>query len=248
MEAATIEWKIKLGKIDMSRPSARADVEERSSVRAVQRALHLLGCFSEGRPTITLSEAARMTSLPLSTVSRLLSTLESEGFIRRIAAGGYSCGTRLMQIGLTALQSVSTYDLAEPHLQRLTQETGESAYLGIPSDDSLIIYVKQSMSPKAIRHSAWLGRTVPRAGTAIGAAMRGEVGEAGFAATRLTIEPDVTAIAAPIRGSDGSIIAAINLVGPSFRISDVDLERFGLAVVAAATAISREIGGHSRQS
>lgn len=222
--------------------SEQSDEPERSSVRAVQRALRLLECFSEGKSTLGLSEYARMAGLPVSTVFRLLLTLENAGFVQRNAAGGYSCGTRLMQIGLTALQTVSAYDVAEPHLQSLSEMTGESAYLGIPADRTQIIYVRQSMSSKAIRHSAWLGRAVPFKGTAIGAAMAGEVGQSGFVFTRRTVEPDVTAIAAPIHGRDGSIVAAINVVGPSFRISDADIDRFGSAVVGAAAAISQEIG------
>jgi DNA-binding IclR family transcriptional regulator len=227
---------------ETSRLSEPFEGTERSSVRAVQRALRLLECFSEGQPTLGLSKYARMANLPVSTAYRLLVTLETAGFVRRNAAGAYSCGTRLLQIGLTALQSVSAYDAAEPHLQRLSEMTGESAYLGIPADESQIIYVRQSMSPKAVRHSAWLGRGVPYKGTAIGAAMAGKVGERGFVVTRRTIEPDVTAIAAPIHGWDGSVIAAINVVGPSYRITDTDIDRFGTAVVDAARAISREIG------
>ena len=97
--------------------------------------------------------------------------------------------------------------------------------------------------PKAVRHShAWLGRGVPFKRTAIGAAMSGRVGARGFAVSRRTLEPDVTAIAAPIRDRGGSIVAAINVVGPSYRITDADVDRFGGAVVDAAQAISHEIG------
>ena len=219
-----------------------AEGTERSPVRAVQRALRLLECFSEGQPNLALTECARKAGLPISTAYRLLASLENSGFVRRSAGGAYSCGTRLLQIGLTALQNVSAYDVAEPHLARLSEVTGESAYLGIPADESQIIYVRQCMSPKAVRHSAWLGRGVPYKGTAIGAAMSGKVGGRGFAVSRRTMEPDVTAIAAPIRERSGSIIAAINVVGPSYRITDADIDRFGAAVVDAAQAISHEIG------
>jgi DNA-binding IclR family transcriptional regulator len=228
--------------LDESRVLGASEGSDRSSVRAVQRALDVLDCFSDGRAKVTLSEAARLTGLPVSTVSRLLATLESAGFLRR-SASGYACGTRLMQIGLNALQNLSTYEIAEPHLVGLTEITGESSYLGIPGDDGRVIYVRQSLSPKSIRHSAWLGRTVPVKGTAIGAAITGNVGKFGFVATRQTLEPDVTAIAAPVRGADGSIVAAVNLTGPTYRIEDDDVHRFGLAVVAAAMAISRDIGG-----
>jgi IclR family transcriptional regulator, acetate operon repressor len=220
----------------------QSDVPERTSVRAVHRALQLLNCFAQGRPALTLSEYARMTELPISTVSRLLTTLEAEGMVRRNPNGSYVCGTRLLQIGLTALQTLSIYDLAEPHLHRLTEVTGESAYLGISGDDKQIVYVRQSVSRKPIRHSAWLGRSVPRDGTAIGAAMAGRVGPEGFVLTRRTIEPDVTAIAAPVHGSDQSIVAAVNVVGPTYRIGDDEIASIGRAVVEAANAISLELG------
>lgn len=221
--------------------AAAFEKDERASVRAVQRALSVLDCLSDGRSKMTLSEAARLTGLPISTVSRLLATLEGAGFLRR-SAFGYACGTRLMQIGLNALKNISSYEVAEPHLLSLTEITGETCYLGIPGDDESVVYVRQSMSPKSIRHSVWLGRAVPLQGTAIGAAMRGNVNGDGYAATRQTLEPDVTAIAAPVRNAEGAIIAAINLTGPSYRISDADIIRFGRAVVGAAAAIAKDIG------
>ena len=112
-----------------------AEGTERSPVRAVQRALRLLECFSEGQPNLALTECARKAGLPVSTAYRLLASLENSGFVRRSAGGAYSCGTRLLQIGLTALQNVSAYDVAEPHLARLSEVTGKSAYLGIPADE-----------------------------------------------------------------------------------------------------------------
>jgi DNA-binding IclR family transcriptional regulator len=211
-------------------------------VRAVQRALDLLDCFSGERAKLTLSEAARLTGLPVSTVSRLLATLENAGFLRR-SAGAYACGQRLIQIGLNGLRNLPIYEVAEGHLAHLTEMTGESSYLGISGDDGRIVYVRQCLSPKSIRHAAWLGRTVPVQGTAIGAAMTGNVGTHRFAATRQTLEADVTAIAAPIYGPEGSIVAAINLTGPTYRIKDDDIHRFGLAVAAEADALSKEIGG-----
>ena len=41
----------------------------------------------------------------MSTAYRLLATLETAGFVRRNPTGAFSCGTRLLQIGLTALQN-----------------------------------------------------------------------------------------------------------------------------------------------
>ena len=147
-----------------------------------------------------------------------------------------------MQIGLHALRHISTYDVAEPHLESLTEITGECSFLGIRTEDDQVIYVRQCHSPKAIRHSPWLGRAVPIEGTAIGAAISGHINACGYAFSRHTIEPDVTAVAAPIRRPDDTILAAISVTGPSYRISDDDIERFGRAVVGAAASISHELG------
>ena len=221
--------------------ASQSDPTDRSSVRSVERALTLLGSFSLGSPVLTLSELAQIADLPVSTTSRLLTTLEASGFVRRLP-NGYACGIRLFQIGLNALQSLPVYDLAEPHLRELTKATGESAYLAIPAEPSEFVYVRQSLSPKAIKHSVWLGRAIKAGGTAIGAAIKGDVGPGDFIATRSTVEPDVTAIAAPIYSPDGSIVAGINVVGPSFRISDADIKTYGRALIKTTTAVSRELG------
>lgn len=52
----------------------------------------------------------------------------------------------------------------------------------------------------------------------------------------------VRCIAAPIRDQDRRVIAAISLSGPSFRFPDAKLDTMSRHVVAAATAISRDLG------
>jgi len=64
----------------------------------------------------------------------------------------------------------------------------------------------------------------------------------GWAATREELELGLNAIAAPIRGRDGSVIAAVSVSGPSYRLGS---DRFGAvaaAVVSAGAEISRRLG------
>lgn len=213
---------------------------ERSPVRAVQRAFDLLALMGE-RP-VTLSELARDSALPVSTVARLLGALEHAGFVRRDLEGRYGPGLRLMQLGLAALRSTDLYDLAEPHLRRLSEQTGETANLAVRGDDTNAIYLRQVVSPRSIHHAAWLGRLIDLKKTAVGAALLGEVGEKGYVARRNTLEPDVTAIAAPVFGAGGRIVAAFSITGPSFRITDRDIARFGPLVATQAALASAELG------
>ncbi len=59
---------------------------------------------------------------------------------------------------------------AQPHLDRLAERTGESAYLAV-SDGRTGTYVATAESSRAIRHVGWVGQNVELTGTALGAAL-----------------------------------------------------------------------------
>ena len=217
-------------------------VQDRTTVRAVDRAFELLGCFSADQKTLTLSEAARAVGLPLSTVSRLLGTLESGDFIRRLTDGRYMPGGRLLKIGVMALHGVDLYDLSAPYLERLATLTGETANLGVPIVGDQVLYIRQALSPHSIRHVAWIGRSVPVEGTAIGAAISGRFGRNGVSLARVTLEPDVTALAAPIFGADGLVVGALSVTGPSYRMDDALIERAKVELLRAVHAMSSALG------
>lgn len=219
---------------------------ERSPVRAVQRAFDLLALLGEGQPPPTLSELSRSSGLPVSTVARLLATLELTGFVQR-DGDSYCPGTRLVQLGLSALRRLDIYELAEPHLRRLSEASGETANLATRASAGHAIYLRQVVSPRSIHHASWLGRTLPLKRTAVGSALTGVVNAAGYVARRDTLEPDVTAVAAPILGPRGAIVAALSITGPSFRISDKDIQRFGALVVKEARLASALLGSPARQ-
>jgi len=211
-------------------------------VRAVQRAFDLLALLGQSREAATLSELARAAALPVSTVARLLATLEHSGFVRRTAGGAYAAGGRLLQVGLAAVRGLSVYDIAEPHLRRLSEKTGETANLAVRADADHAIYLRQHVSSHSIHHASWLGRTLPLDKTAVGQALAGRVTGKGYVARRDTLEQGVTAIAAPVRGPGGEIVAALSLTGPSFRISDTDIDRYGALLVKEAQLASATLG------
>lgn len=214
----------------------------RSPVRAVQRAFDLLALLGGEHPAATLSEFARDSGLPVSTVARLLASLEHAGFARRDADGRYGPGTRLLQVGLAALRRMSLYDLAEPHLRRLSEASGETANLALRADEANAIYLRQVVSPRSIHHASWLGRMLDLRKTAVGAVLLGQVEGNGYLARRDTLEPGVTAIAAPVYGPGGRIFAALSITGPSFRITERDVARFGALVAKEARIASAALG------
>jgi urocanate hydratase len=222
------------------------------STRTVERALGLLAavCAEE---ELTLSECARRSGLPASTALRLLRTLEQAGFVSRAPDGTYYAGTRVIQLGAIALGRESLVRLAQPGLQRIVAGTGESAYLAISGPNHTAVYVAMVEGTRAVRHTSWVGRAIPMGDLAVGRALRDEQSGDGYFAERDADEPDVTGIAAPVRWP-GGVAGALNLVGPSYRIDDPAMRRYGEIVAGEARGISRDLaaapatdGGQSRR-
>ena len=210
-------------------------------VRSVYRAFSILTAFTPERPSASLSELARQSDLPVSTVSRLLATLESLSLVRRLSSGNYGLGVRVLQLGFAARQTFDIIGISEPFLVQLNEATEENTNLGVRTDAKQFTYVHQIPSRHPVRHASWVGKTQPIKGTANGAALMGNVGEQGYVATRRTIEPDVSAVAASVRGVGGEVVASISITAPTYRVSDEQLSRYGMLVADAARCISRAI-------
>lgn len=206
------------------------------STRTVDRALGLLAEICTAG-SLSLSEVARRSDLPASTALRLLRTLEHSQFLTRSASGHFEAGTRLVQLGAAAFGRESLVPMSEPSLRRLVLATGESAYVSKFGPGDTALYLGMVEGTHAIRHTSWVGAVVPLGNSAVGLALRGEVPLNGYVALRSTDEPEVTVIAAPIR-RPGGIAGAISLVGPTYRIGEVQLAAFGALVAGAASKVA----------
>jgi urocanate hydratase len=206
----------------------------------VDRALGLMAATAE--EPLTLTELARGAGLAPSTASRLLTALQRHGFVRRGEDGRFRSGPALVRLAAATLRGEPVYELAGPHLAALTRATRETANLGVRTQDDRVLYLRQSLSPQTVRAESWVGRTIPLRGTATGAALRGDVGPAGYAVTVAAVERDVTAVAAPIRDHRGSIAGALSVTAPAYRTTDAAAAAHGRALVEHADALSRELG------
>lgn len=208
------------------------------STRTVERALSLLGTVCAAG-AISLAEAARGVELPASTALRLLRTLESTGFVRKDDDGEYRPGMRIVQLGAQALGHESLVSLAADSMSRLVEATGESTYLNVPGGAQTPgegIYIAVREGTYSVRHTSWVGRSIPLEGTAAGVVLRGETPEAGYVVVSDGVEPDVTAIAAPVRVGE-RVVASLSVVAPSYRISSEQAQRIGLRVAVEARNI-----------
>ncbi|RJN32540.1 IclR family transcriptional regulator [Nesterenkonia natronophila] len=210
------------------------------STRTVQRALTLLASVCD-RGSTTLAEVAREADLPPSTALRLMRTLETAEFLSRGDDNNYQPGPRLIQLGAKAFSREMLVPLSREPMQEVVAATGESVYLSVPGADETALYISIEEGTFSVRHTNWVGRTVPLEGSAAGKVLRSETPESGYVALENTIEEDVTAISAPI-SAGGRVVAAMSTLVPTYRLSEQRRSACGEALVRAAGTVSAALG------
>lgn len=212
-----------------------------SSTRTVDRAIDLLGAVTQDVP-LSLADAARAADLPASTALRLLRSLEAGGLVARDDDGLFRAGPRLIRLGAHAFSREPLVALSRAPMQEVARRTGESVYLAVPDTSATAVYLAIVEGTHSVRHTNWVGRTVPLEGTAVGLALRGEVPAGGHVRKASSVEEDVTALCAPVLAA-GSPVAALSLLVPAYRCTDELAEDCAAALVAATGRIGEGLGG-----
>jgi len=140
-------------------------------VRAVDRALDILLCFTREEPARSLTQIAESIHMSKTTVHRLLATLENKRFITRDNGTGlYRLGFRFIEMASLVLQDADLHRWAKPYLRRLSAEYGETVDLSI-LDGSHVIYLEVIESPQRVKLAAAVGQRLPAYFTASGKAL-----------------------------------------------------------------------------
>lgn len=138
------------------------------SAQTVLRAAHLLNCFSEERPEWSVSELSRELGLNLSTVSRLLGTMESMGFLARDGeTGKFQLGPRIIGLAYVSLSHLKLRRLSMAILQELSDQTALHATLAV-LHGSKTMYIARVEASDLFRGNYALGREIPLYCTAVG--------------------------------------------------------------------------------
>jgi DNA-binding IclR family transcriptional regulator len=97
----------------------------------VSRAFAVLGAFDERHRSLTLSELARRTGLPLATTHRLVAELVGLGALARRESGHYVVGRRIWTTGLLAPVQTGLRELASPFLHDIFAATRATVHLAV---------------------------------------------------------------------------------------------------------------------
>ena len=137
----------------------------------IDRAVGVLDVLCERGPKLSLADISEHLDLHKTTVHRLLMVLERNRFVERDSSSGkYQLGLRLFELGWKARANRDVAQLSRPYLERLVEETGETAHLCI-FHESEMLSVANVESPRKVRTPSTVGRRVPMYCTSVGKAV-----------------------------------------------------------------------------
>ena len=133
---------------------------------AVEKTLAVLEALADHT---RITDIARVTGLPKSTVHRLLQTMVDRGFATP-TSDGYLTGPRVLALAGKVLRPMDTVERARPFLRALQESTGCTVHLAVLFGDELV-YVDKVEANKPYRMASRLGMPLIAHGTAIGKAV-----------------------------------------------------------------------------
>ena len=242
-------------------------LQDKGTVRAVDRALDVLLCFRT-KDELGLTEISKMIGLHKSTVHRLLATLEIRGFVRREQSDRYRIGWSILELTSGIYRSGDFSTVVFPEMTALRDRIGETISLYVRSGFERI-RIQAVEGIHAVRRVANIGLRFPLHIGASGKVLLAfcneplldqmeatgtlpehfdkaefehqldDIRKRGYAVTFEEREAGAAAVAAPIIDRHNQVSAALSISGPVDRFTDDNLEPFIVACVESANLIGK---------
>ena len=240
-----------------------------NGTQSIDRAAEILSLVVKSDDPISFTAVVESTELARATVSRLLSALERNGLVERDGDGLYRGGSLFATYASRFDRVETLVSAADPTLQRLSEETGETVNLAVPSATG-VVQVAQVDSTFVLGATNWVDVEVPPHCSALGKIMYAfelvpvptgrlerrtphtlgsrkelmdnlaEVRDRGYAIVHEEFEVGLDALAAPVFGIDDEVVAAVGISGPTMRLADKH-EELGRLLADEAGLLSRSL-------
>jgi DNA-binding IclR family transcriptional regulator len=239
---------------------------------AVDRGADLLLRVLESEQPVALTELASAAGIPKSTASRLVSALERRGLIEQDGERGrLRPGPAILRVAERGMLERNVVELARPSLDALADASGETINLAVPARQG-VEHVAQVDSRHFLGTGQWLGRLVDYHCTAVGKVFLAfgratvppqpmpahapgtitdprqlraqlEVVRRTDCATAVDeLEPGLAAMATPVRGARGDVVAALSITGPTLRMTPQRIAELRPVLIEEARSLSLRLG------
>jgi len=246
-----------------------------NGAQSIDRAAKLVATVVQADEPISFTELSAETGLARSTTSRLLAALEANHLLERDANGAYISGALFALYAARHDPWSQVVRLAGPVLRKIGAETGETVNLAVPRGDT-VVQIAQVNATYMLGARDWTHITVPPHCSALGkvlyafdclvvpdgaleqltdrslatsTALRSEIAtirRRGYATTSEELEIGLVAVAAPVRGRDSRVVAALGVSGPSARMGS-QLDEVGRLLRDHGDALSQLLRGQMRK-
>lgn len=147
-------------------------MEKYAGTQAIARTFMILKLFDDKRPFHTLPSLIEASGLKRTTVFRILAALEAESVVQKTANGDYMLGAGMIALGGRAMRANHLRGVAQPFLQQMVQETGESATIDILwlDDDGVptSLVIEERLGQHLLGMSQFIGSRFPAHTTSTG--------------------------------------------------------------------------------
>ncbi|MBP5292078.1 MAG: IclR family transcriptional regulator [Lachnospiraceae bacterium] len=235
--------------------------KQASSSRSVERAMNILECFLDKQEYILL-EIAEKTQLSPSTVLRILSALQEHDFVvKNVKSKTYHLGSKISW--LAEMIPSKSYDelrsVAYPYMLKINQKYNEDVHLFVHDGKSKLC-IEAIDSRRELRQVIRIGSRHDLLRGAAGKiiiahlssqmrrqclgemdvddAFYDEIRSVGIALSDGEREEGLFGIAVPVLDSEGQILGALTLSGPSVRFKTESLETMKADMKKAGADIS----------
>lgn len=238
-----------------------------NGAQAIDRAAQLLTLVVQADRPISFTELVEDSRLARSTTSRLLGALESNQLLERDAVGAYRSGALFALYAARHDPGSEMARVADPVLREVGAATGETVNLAIPRGRA-VVHIAQVDSTYLLGARDWRQISVPPHSSALGKVLyafgalampSGELEQLtpnslgtaealarqivtirrhGYAVAREELEVGLDAVAAPVRGPDGDVLAAIGVSGPSARLGE-NLDEIGQLLLERGRSLTQ---------
>ena len=242
----------------------------------IDRGAELLVRVLESPEPVALTEVAAAAGIPKSTASRLMTALERRGLVEQVGERGrLRPGPAILRVAERGLLERNLMELARPSLDALAQLTGETVNLAVPGPAG-VEHIAQADSRHFLGAGQWVGRSVayhcsangkvflaygraavPHALSAVTpstitdplrlAAELDHVRTSGVAVAVDELEPGLAAIAVPVRGAHGDVIAALSITGPALRMPPQRIAELQPSLTDEARRLAARLGNPDGQ-